>query len=279
MAVHEDYKEMLAAHGLGALDVEESRALELHLRDCADCSQELNQWKATAATLALAAAPVAPSEQLRKRIIDAVRADLAKSKSAPSTVKASATSQPEVTNVVPLPAQRKSSSGIPSWFAIAAGLVFVVLLGSLFVLWRQNKTAKHELAQLAAQVQQTQQQVAQQRQVIELLNTPGARLSQLAGTKEVPQAYGIVAYDTGGRAILMAKNLPTPPAGKAYQLWFIAGGPPLPGRVFTTDASGTGTLTDSIPSAAMNSPIFAITLEPENGVQSPTGAIYLSSKS
>ena len=53
MAVHEDYKEMLAAHGLGALDVEEARALEMHLRSCADCSQELNEWEATAATLAL----------------------------------------------------------------------------------------------------------------------------------------------------------------------------------------------------------------------------------
>ena len=89
----------------------------------------------------------------------------------------------------------------------------------------------------------------------------------------------MVAYDKNGRAILMAKNLPAPPAGKAYQLWFIAGGKPMPGKVFTTDASGAGTLTDSMPSAAMNSPIFAITLEPENGVQAPTGAIYLSSKS
>ena len=83
--------------------------------------------------------------------------------------------------------------------------------------------------------------------------------------------------DTSGRAILMAKGLPAPPAGKAYQLWFIAGGKPLPGKVFTTDASGAGTLTDNVPSAAMNSPIFAITLEPAGGVPAPTGAIYLSS--
>ena len=279
MAVHENYKEMLAAHGLGALDAEEARALELHLRDCADCSQELNEWKETAATLALAAAPVAPSEQLRKRIIDAVRTDVAISKSSPRTAEAAAASQPEATNVARLPTRSKSSSGIPSWFAIAAGLVFVVLLGSLFVLWRQYRTAKQELARLTAQVQETQRQVSQQREVIELVNAPGARVTELAGTKEVPQAHGIVAYDTSGRAILMAKNLPAPPAGKAYQLWFITGRTPMPGRVFTTDASGSGTLTDSMPPAAMNSPTFAITLEPENGVQVPTGAIYLISKS
>ena len=279
MAVHEDYKEMLAAHGLGALDVQEARTLELHLRDCGDCSQQLDEWRATAAMLALEAAPVAPSEQLRNRIIDAVRNDVAKSKSPGSTVAHSAASRREGTNVVSLPTHRKISSGIPSWFAIAAGLVFVVLLGSLFVLWRQNQSALQELARLAAQVQETQQQVAQQREVIELVNAPGARVSQLAGTKEVPGAHGMVAYDTSGRAILMAKGLPAPPAGKAYQLWFIASGKPLPGKVFTTDASGAGTLTYNMPSAAMNSPIFAITLEPENGVQTPTGAIFMSSKS
>ena len=277
MAVHEDYKAMLAAHGLGALDAEVARALELHLRDCAECSQELDEWKATAAMLALEAAPVAPSEQLRNRIIDAVRTDVAKSKDLGRTVADAAASQREGANVVSLPTYGRSSSGIPSWFAIAAGLVFVVLLGSLFVLWQQNKVARQELARLAAQVQETQQQVARQREMLEILNAPGARVLQLAGTKEVPDAHGMVAYDKNGRAILMAKGLPTPPVGKAYQLWFIAGGKPMPGKVFTTDASGTGTLTDNMPSAAMNAPIFAITLEPAGGVQAPTGAIYLSS--
>lgn len=277
MAVHEDYKEMLAAHGLGALDAEEAQALELHLRDCADCRQELDEWKATAAMLALEAAPVAPAVELRNRIIDAVRADVAKSKSPGRTVDDSATSQRDLANVVSLPTYRRSLSGIPPWFAIAAGLVFVVLLGSLFVLWQQNKAARQELARLAAEVQETQHQVARQREVIELVNAPGARMFELAGTKEMPGAHGMVAYDKSGRAILMAKGLPAPPAGKAYQLWFIAGGKPIPGKVFSTDASGSGTLTDHMPSAAMNAPIFAITLEPAGGVQAPTGAIYLSS--
>ncbi len=121
MAVHEDYQEMLAAHGLGALDVEEARTLELHLRDCADCSQELDEWKATAAMLALDAAPVAPSERLRNRIIDAVRNDVASPKSPGSTVEPAAAARREGTNVVSLPTHRKTLSGIPSWFAIAAG--------------------------------------------------------------------------------------------------------------------------------------------------------------
>ena len=168
---------------------------------------------------------------------------------------------------------------VPAWFAIAAGLVFVVLLGSLFVLWRQNKAVRQELAQLTDQVNQAKQMMAQQREAMEIVTTPGARMSELAGTKEMPGAHGMVAFDKNGRAILMAKGLPPPPAGKAYQLWFIAGGKPMPGKVFMTDEAGMGSLTDHMPKEAMDSAVFAITLEPSGGMPAPTGAIYLSSQS
>lgn len=278
MSVHEDYKEMLAVHGLGALDASEARALETHLRDCDECRQELNDWEATAAVLALDAAPIAPSQLVRDRIIAGVRVDVANSKSPGRTV-AGSTPRREAANVVSLPTQRKSSPAIPSWFAIAAGLVFLVLLGSLFVLWRQNKAASEELARLSAQVREAKQQMAQQREAIEIVTAPGARMSELAGTKQMPGAHGMVAFDKNGRAILMAKGLPPPPAGKAYQLWFIADGKPMPGRVFMTDESGTGSLSDHMPAEAMSGAVFAITLEPSGGVQAPTGAVYLSSQS
>lgn len=103
-------------------------------------------------------------------------------------------------------------------------------------------------------------------------------MMELAGTNLMPQAHAMLAFDKNGRAILMAKGLPPAPAGKAYQLWFIAGGQPMPGRVFTTDASGSGSLKDQIPPEARNSAVFAITVEPESGVKSPTGEMYLTSE-
>lgn len=277
MSVHEDYKEMLAVHGLGALDASDARALETHLRDCDECRHELKEWEVTASVLALDAAPIAPSLQVRDRILNAARADVANSN--PGRTVDVSTSQREASNVVSLPTQRKGSPAIPSWFAIAAGLVFFVLLGSLFVLWRQNKAASEELARLSAQVREAKQQMAQQREAIEIVTAPGARMSELAGTKQMPGAHGMVAFDKNGRAILMAKGLPPPPAGKAYQLWFIAGGKPMPGKVFMTDESGTGSLSDHMPAEAMGGAVFAITLEPAGGVQAPTGAVYLSSQS
>ncbi len=278
MANHDDYKEMLAARGLGALDAIDARALETHLRDCADCRQELEAWEATAAALALAAAPMAPSNQVRDRIIEAVRADVAGSSSNTKTVQPSVPARSQPTKVDSLARRRQISPAIPAWAAIAAGLVFVALLGLMFVLWQQNKAARQELARLTEQVRETQRQTSQQREAIEIVTAPGARISELAGTKGMPAAHAVIAFDKAGRVILIARGLPPPPAGKAYQLWFIAGGKPLPGKVFVTDAAGVGTLTDHVPTEAMNSAIFAITLEPATGVQAPTGAIYLSSK-
>jgi anti-sigma-K factor RskA len=271
--LHEDYKEMLAAHALIALDAEDARALKEHLHACADCRSELGEWEVTAASLSFEAKPSEPSPQLRARIMEAVRADSMVGKRATSEATGS-----QASNLVALPQSRVTSwSAAQTWGAIAASLVFVVLAASLFVLWKQNSAARRELARLSNQVTEAQQQIARQREAIEIVATPGTRMSELAGTKMMPGAHAMLAYDKNGRAILMAKGLPPAPAGKAYQLWFIAGGRPMPGKVFTTDASGAGTLNDLIPAEALDAAVFAITMEPESGVAAPTGAIYLSS--
>ena len=101
-------------------------------------------------------------------------------------------------------------------------------------------------------------------------------MAELAGTKDAPSAHAMLAVDSkSGHAMLMAKGLPQAPAGKAYQLWFIAGTRPIPGKVFKPDPSGNAMLDDQLPAAALNAATFAVTLEPQNGVPTPTGSMYL----
>ena len=258
---HEDYKELVTASALSALEATDARDLSAHLKTCAECRAELEEWETTAAVIALDSRPLEPSPQVRERILTTARAEGRR----PATV-----------SKFERPKTKKLS--VASYYAIAASVALVALAISLFVLWQHNRATRTEMARLAAEKSQIEKQLARERDLIALMTTPGARMTELTGTNVAPTAHAMMAYDKTGHAMLMAKGLPSAPSGKAYQLWFIVGNKPMPGRVFGLDANGNGSLQDQVPSEALNGAVFAITLEPAGGVQSPTGAIYLSSK-
>jgi anti-sigma-K factor RskA len=245
--VHEDYKEMIPARALTALDAAEERALNEHLENCDECRKELEEWQATAATLAVVADPVEPSPKVRERILSEVRKEL---------------TTPEV---IPF---RSTSRNIWRSFgslgAMAAVVLITALIVGLVVLWRENAAIKDELAQ--------------KRQFVELATTPGAKVNELKGVDLGAGATATLAYDKTGHAMLIADKLPSVPRGKAYQLWFIVGkNPPMPGKTFSPDSAGKGVLRDQMPTEVLDSVIFAITVEPERGSSAPTGPIYLRS--
>ncbi len=271
---------MLAAQALNALDPNDAQLLATHLEGCSDCRSQLSDLQNTTACLAFAAIetkPLEPASHVRSRILQAVRSEAS---TAARSDDATERDRLPGSNVVALNQKRQRTwTSAQTWGAIAAGLVFIILGASLFALWQQNRAATNELVRLRGQVQEAQNQLTRLQEVIQLVAAPGTRMSELAGTSEMPSAHATLAFDKNGRAVLMAKGLPPPPAGKAYQLWFIAGGRPIPGKVFVTDSSGAGMLNDQIPEEALKGAVFAITLEPESGVQQPTGAMYLKSTS
>ena len=272
--VHEDYKELVALQALDALEETDKPDLTVHLSTCAECRAELNELRDLSGFLAYAATDVEPPVELRSRILDSVRAEK------PSTgVTDSAFERHSSSNVVPLAGPRRRSF-MQSFGAIAAAIAFIALLGSLYVLWNRNKALQGEVAKLSRQALEQQQIVEKQQQVLAFLTKPDAARSELAGTPIAQTAHGMLAYDRStGHAMLMVDGLPAPPADKAYQLWFIAGGRPMPGKVFTIDASGKAMMSDEVPAEARQKAVFAVTLEPREGVPAPTGQMYLLSAS
>ena len=261
--VHENYKEMLAPYALSTLDREETRTLEEHLATCHDCPRELDEWQGTTAALALLAAPAEPSPRVRANILERIQAQ-----------------REPVRTVLPFTQTKRLWNSTQKFGAIAAGLALVAMLISILVLWKQNRTAHDEIARLSAEKASAQQELDQQRKLVELLSARGASLAVLSGTAQAPSAHATLTYDQQtGRAVLLTEGLPPAPKGKAYQLWFIVGNVPMPGKVFTTDPTGKALSTDQIPSQALKAAVFAITLEPESGVKAPTGPIYLVSAS
>lgn len=253
--VHDDYKELIPAHALSALDAADERALNEHLAQCAECRRDLAEWEATAASLALTAKPMEPSPQVREKLLTQIRAENSGSTSARSE-----RSRPDQSaqNVVPFGRPpRNLWNSLGTIGSIAAIILFAALIISVIVLWQQNR------------------QLTRDKEFVELLTAPGSRVAQLSGTNEASSATAKLVYDQTGRAYLIAGGLPRAPEGKEYQLWYIVDKKPLPGRTFAPDSNGQGTLKDNVPEAARKSAVFAITLEPTGGVASPTGAIYL----
>jgi anti-sigma-K factor RskA len=284
---------MIAAHALGALEAAEARELDDHLETCAECRAELDAWQDVSAALALAAPLAEPSAELRSRIFDNVRAEGSKLSSrvaAEENGKAKsniAESSQTKSNVVPFekPARRTWSAGVMIG-ALAASLAFIALAASLVMLWNRNNAMQQEMARVTNQLEQAEGELRRERETLaherearELISAPEARIMTLSGTEMATRARAKFVYDSKtGRAMLMADDLPPAPAGKAYQLWFIAEGkPPMPGHVFNTDAAGHAEMRDQLPEEARGATIFAVTLEPSNGVKAPTGPKYLLS--
>ena len=267
---HEEYQELLAAHALTALDAADARALATHLDTCVECREQTRDWEETAAMLAFAAEPREPSARVRENILAALRHE-------PQSAAATG-AQRTASQVLPFERPVKPArSPFASLAAIAATVALIALSLSLLFVWKQKRANDAEVARLSSEMRKTQAELQHEREVISLITSPGAHMAELAGTNAAPGAHAMIAYDKDGQAMLMAKGLPAAPPGKAYQLWFIKDGKKMPGKVFKTDPSGAGTLKDQMPAEALSAAVFAITLEPESGVQVPTGAIYLVS--
>lgn len=274
---HENYKELLAAQALTALDAEDARALDTHLESCADCRLEISGFEDAAALLAFDAEPLEPSAGVRGGILASVRAE-ARAGSLFDGRVASPDSQNQG-KVVAFERPHRIVWSIQRGNAIAAIAAFVAIFIGMVYLARGIFMASVEIARLEEELHQTKAQLARDRAMGELLTSPDAHMAKLTGTNVAPGAHAMLAYDKTGHAMLMAKGLPKAPEGMAYQLWYIKDNNKMPGRVFTPDAAGNGTLEDQIPAGAREAAVFAITLEPKAGVQVPTGSIYLLSSS
>jgi anti-sigma-K factor RskA len=280
---------MLPLHALGALDAEDARAMEAHLASCAECRAELDEWRATTTALAYAARTVEPSVQVRTRILESVREQPPSSSA--SRVSGNGGGGGTVSNVPPsnvvsiTESPRRMISPAWKFGAIAASIAAIALVAAVFVLLNRNSAMRSELARLSTRLTRLQGELASERESKELIAVRAeqdrqilmaANFTTLKGTEVAPGARAMLAYDPGtGRAMLLADNLPPAPAGKAYQLWYIAGNKPLPGTVFTPDARGHAEVRDQAPPEGRDATIFAVTLEPSSGVSAPTGDKYL----
>ena len=246
MATHEPFDELAAVYVLGALDGPDLEAFLAHLgAGCAECERMIVQDEDT--LLRASGEWATPPPPAVKRVLLA-RLD------------------------APAPAGKRRAGWLPitASMALAAGLAAFVVGAALRA---QHAT---ELARVEREAEALRIDLAAEREVRALLEDPATRFVRLGGLPPSPKAEGRVAWHPRRGGVFLAKELPPAPPGKAYELWAIAGGKPRPAGMFTVDAGGVGRVqVPPLEDAPVE--VFAVTLEPEGGVQAPTGAMYLAS--
>jgi anti-sigma-K factor RskA len=271
------HEEMLPAYALGALDGEELREMESHLPGCDVCRGQLRGWEDDLERLAAQEAPVEPSAELRRRVLGAAGAapDAAPAPFAPAA--------PAAPVVRPEPARRRSQARV--WLPLAAALALLVLgLARQARLNGEIERLQGERDQLARQVTALDQQLAAARtetqrlaEALSVINAPGGRAVRLAGLGPTPEAFGHTFIDPRqSRAVFYAARLPELAPDQDYQLWFFAGGKPVPAGVFDVDGNGNGSVrVDRIAGGVEGVEGWAVTIEPNGGLPQPSGDLVL----
>ena len=247
---HDAFDALAERAGRAALDGEELGRFETHVAEgCARCDATVRQTEETLARAAMGGPPKPPPPEVRGTLLRRVGASRR-----PGPVRW-------------LPWAIGTAVAAVGAAALAGGYVAARYEARLGELARKQVRAKEALAE----------QALLSRSVVELLSNPGTRVVELRGQPAASAAVGrLVWHDANGGLLFVAK-LPPPAAGKAYALWTIAGGVPRPAGMFAPDTGGRATVT--VPPAPGGGPasIFAVTLEPEGGVKTPTGPMVLAS--
>jgi anti-sigma-K factor RskA len=256
-AEDESVRDLAAAYALGALSPEETREFEAYLASSPEAQREVAEYRDVAALLALAGPEAAPAEDLRERVLGRVTRQRTRS--------------------IP----RRTSPLV--WGALAASLLAAVWLGTTLIATRRH------LAQLRGSLDSTSVLVAGLRverdsavklahnrdSTLKRIFEPGVQLFQLTASGDPDPNIQLFWDRNRNSAVLHASGLHQIDPGKAYQLWFIKDGKPVPSVTFKPEPTGHAKVepldvpTDGDLSAA------AVTIEPETGSQQPTMPIVM----
>ena len=172
----------------------------------------------------------------------------------------------------PAPARRQSL-----WATLLPALAALGLLLVVLVLVRNNGRIKDQVAELAGHNQDQTIQLDRLNEEMRLLTAPDAVHVSMNPQKLPKQPSGTAIFSPSRkRMMFMASNLPTLPAGKAYELWIIPmQGAPMAAGVFKPDEHGNAMMMDHKIPAGVEAKAFAVTVENEEGSDKPTSPIML----
>ena len=234
---HDELLELTPLYALDALDGDDRARFETHLASCAECARRILEFAEASKGLADALPPRPPSPALKRNIL--------------STIRSSA----------------KPAIPFSYRLGMAASLLLVLGFGLLGI----------HLSRVAAKYQTEMERLHSDLESVRRENEffQTASVARMKGGDPSPTAAGTVLY-RDRKVFLLAGGLPDPPAGMKYELWVLLPEKlPIPAGVYGVQEGGTIRGPAFEIDLSLFQAQFAITLEPEAGVSSPTGAKYL----
>jgi anti-sigma-K factor RskA len=227
-----DIHQLAAAYALDAVDERERAEFEAHYPSCPVCRPEVAGFRETLSQVAAAGA-VAPPTSLKANVMAEISATRQLSPLLPGVV-------------VDLATHRLRRQRMLRTMSVAAALILIAL--GAFVVGRRSGDS-NGYADTAARV----------------FAETDVKIATLAGTGT--GSFTVAWSPTLEQAVVMGDGLVDPGSGKAYELWMIddAG----PHAMHMLDPADGGRVRK--PVAVNGSPTqWAVTVEPEAGVEAPT---------
>ena len=232
---HTPYLENIPAYAIGALDADDTAALETHLKTCASCRTELTEYRQLSESLLTAVPPKQPPAALRIRLESKL----------PST-------------------QKKTR---PSWnwsfsqMAIGASLILLLMM---------NVYSIGQLRSLQSTQIQLNRQIKTGQTVMSMLSYPSTERVAINSDSVV----GSILVDRDRNIVaLIVWNMPELPQNETYQIWLIdAQNQRISAGLFQADSGQSYTTQIVFPKQNLSGFTgVGVTVEPAGGSDQPTG--------
>jgi len=252
----EQFRELIEAYALGALDAQEHAALDAHLSSgCSDCTKAIEEARWAVSQLAYLAPEQAPPLTLKSRLMQTVRSETSTSRR-------------------PVLVFRPRTFW--TWVGVPALIILTLYSGSNTLrLQEQARQARDTAVEAERNQRKLQEQLAlTEREVSILTDAASVRISLLPQNAQAPHLEATWHSELG--IVVTGQQIPVPAGSRVWQLWLIPktqGAKPVPSLTVRPDPNGKFVLpVFTPPKLIAETKALAITEEPAGGSPQPTTA-------
>jgi anti-sigma-K factor RskA len=250
----DQFRELIEAYALGALDAEERASFEAHLASgCQDCTKAVEEARWVVSQLGYLAPDARPSELLKGRLMQTVRNEARAAQG-----------------------YQKPKGEIPFWMWAGVAALLVLTVYSAWDarrLQKQIQTINERAAAELRQREQLQQDLAAAKRTAHILtDATSKKFAMWPHDTQMPKLEAMWHPELG--ICVMGQKVPMPSTNRTLQLWLIPKAPgskPMPSLTFWPDAEGKLVLmVENPPEVIADTKALAITEEPAGGSAQPT---------